>query len=801
MNQRTQNGTNATGQPKIEAGCGVARGSDPYAAGRKAAQQAMTAIACHPLSAVIAFASAAYPPGKVLAGIRDVVGAVPLFGASSAGEICNRTFADSVTVMTLASPFLKVSVGLGRSVAADWRKAVREAIARGGLERFFDPREENGYDEMTREGRSVFAMLFSPGSTADYDSRSPQILEELKTLSRGRIPFFGGAAIDAERTKGRRNFVFSDGQAHADGLVLALFETPLKFGIAMGHGFHPTAKRAVVTKVRDCELLELDGKPAADVLASLHDRPRAELEGKPLFEQGLRHFGIRHALGQYTLFVPRHLTPEGGVVLAHPAPEGALLVLMETIEDDVVAAGRDTLLRAMMQSGIGEPAAILVCSCFLRTLLLGNRANEEVSAIADLMPGSPVVGFYSAGEQGINDDHVSRHNNEAVAILILGKEFSYAAQVAKENRKLRQTLEFRLAEQKRLENELAEQILFLQTFMDNIPYPVFYKDLEGCYLDCNRAFEEYFEIRRQDLLGRKIQELKTVDRPDIHTNVDQELLQRGGKIVYEATIQHTDGGVTDVITNKVLFRKANGAPSGIIGVLVDITERKRAEQALRASEAKFMLAFHGSPTMMVISSIPDGRIIEVSDSLLSGMGTTREEILGRTSVELGSYVNPEQRDQVLALLAAQGSVRNVEVPMYDRDGAIRHCLFSAERIQLEGREHNLVLLQDISDRKQAEAEKSERLRLQSVLDMAGTICHEFNQPMQILSGYTDLLLSAGGTDSKVEEKLRQLKEQVERMRDITRKLLAIKGCAVQDYAGIGRIMEIHADHRRGIAVD
>jgi len=174
---------------------------------------------------------------------------------------------------------------------------------------------------------------------------------------------------------------------------------------------------------------------------------------------------------------------------------------METIEDEVVAAGKDTLQQAMMQSGISEPAAILICSCFLRKHRLKERFNDEITAITDIMPGVPMAGFYCAGEQGTNADHVSRHNNETIVILLPGNDLSYAAQVAEENRNLHRMLEVRLAEQKRLEGELAEQVHFLQTLIDTIPSPVFYKDQEGKYLGCNKAYEEYSGISRSAIRG------------------------------------------------------------------------------------------------------------------------------------------------------------------------------------------------------------------------------------------------------------------------------------------------------------
>lgn len=631
--------------------------------------QAMAGMVRYPLSVVIVFAPLSYEAEAMLAGIRSVVGDAPLFGASSAGEICNRNLSGSVVVTTMASPFMKVSLGLGRHVAQDWRQAVREAVKSSSIEPFFPAQQhDETYQTLKQEGRSAFAMLFSPGSTLHADSYSPQILEELKSLSQGRIPFFGGSACDDLNTGGETNCVYFGNRAYRDSMVIAVFETTLRFGIAMGHGLHPTAQKAVATKVRECEVLELDGRPAADVFAQLHDLPRAMLEDKPLFEQLGRPFGVRRALGQYTIVVPRSFTPQGGVLLAHPVPEGTTLVVMEFLEDELVAAGKDTLFRTMMQSGISEPALIFVCSCFLRMHLLQDRIEGEISAITELMPGIPIVGFYSAGEQGVNDDHVSRHNNESIVILLLGNELSYAAQVAEENRRQQQALEFQLAEQKRLETALAEQIRFLQALIDTIPSPIFFKDLDGRYQGCNKAFETYFSVRREDVLGKTIEDIRGVNQIVQHRDMDASLVEKGGNVVYETSYRSDKGDVIHAIMHKALFYRPDGSPAGIIASMTDITDRKHAEE---------------------------------------------------------------------------------------------------NRLQ--------------------------QLRLQSVLDMAGTICHEFNQPMQILSGYTDLLLLDASLAPEIHEKLKTIQKQLLRMEEITRKLMAIKDYSVQDYAGIGHIVNIHGD--------
>ncbi len=706
----------------------MASGRNSYTVGRDAASQAISGITSASLSAVILFAPVSYQLDEILSGVRTVVGNAPLFGASSAGEICKGTSSGSVVVMVLASPFLKVSVGLGHRVSEDWRKAVQEAVGQEQLSPFFSPQNDAIYNDLIKEGRSAFAILLSPASTLNTDSYSPEILEELKRLSRGRIPFFGGTACDDKQTGGESNYVFYGNQAHRDSVVLAVFETSLKFGIAMGHGFHPTVKKAVATRVRDREILELDGKPAAEAFAALHDLPRESLEGKPLFEQLVKPFGMRNMLGQYTLFVPRCLTPEGGVLLAHPVPEGSPLFLMESFEDEMVAAGKDTLLRAMSQSGIARPATILICSCFLRMHLLEGRIDKEISAITEIMPGVPVAGFYSAGEQGMNDDHVSRHNNEAIVVLILGQELSYAAKVANKSRILHSILEARIVEQQRLERELSEQVGFLQALIDAIPNPVFYKDPNSMYLGCNKAFEKYLDIRREEILGKDVQDIKTADLIDVHHKMDAELIQEGGSVVYESKNRPKYGPAHHDIIHKALFYKADGSLGGIVAIVTDITDLKQAKEALAENEAMYRSLFENASIGMFQTTL-EGKFLRINKAYATMLGypSTEEVISTITDTATQIHADPRNRTELLAALEKQGWFY-AEQPYLRKDGSIMIGKLAIRKVvkqdgataYLEG------IVEDITERKRAEEslinrERELRIKAQNLMEVNTTL--------------------------------------------------------------------------------
>jgi hypothetical protein len=136
--------------------------------------------------------------------------------------------------------------------------------------------------------------------------------------------------------------------------------------------------------------------------------------------------------------------------------------------------------------------------------------------------------------------------------------------------------------------------------------------------------------------------------------------------------------------------------------LSDITERKLAEEALQKSEERFAKAFHASPNAIIISRLADGLILEVNEGWSTIFGHKPDEVIGRTTPELGVYVNPEDRQKAIADLEENGFLRDFEVQMRLKSGEIRDASLSAERIELNGVPCLLAILRDITERKQAE---------------------------------------------------------------------------------------------------
>jgi diguanylate cyclase (GGDEF)-like protein/PAS domain S-box-containing protein len=582
---------------KLEVGYGCAKGDDAFAAGETAARQARSSIMEYTPSLVLVFASISYDLEELLHGVHDVLGDIPLVGATTAGEICNGPRHDSVVVTILASPYLEVAVGFGQGVSQDWEKAVAQAVSAPGVAPFFSPNNSTAWSDLTLQGKSAFAFLFVPGETFHSILRGFEILEELKRLSQDKLPMIGGAAGDNLRME--TNYVFWGRKIYLDSLLLVVCQTQLRFGIAMSHGLKPTDQRVTVTRANNHDVLELDGQPAVEGYCRVQGCPRENLEGKHLTMVTGQPLGTLDPYGQYSINVAAYFTPDGGLRVAQPVSEGTILTVMAGTPELVAAAGGTALKKALLRGSITQAAIALAFSCCLRAQFLGDRLAEETQGMQQILPDLPITGFYSMGEQGLADDGVNRNNTEVIAVLVLGREFSYAAQVAREREGLRReveqaqalkranaALEREVAERKLAEEALRQVNETLRATMDAAPIAIFDLDVEGRIKSLwNAAAEEMLGWRRDEVLGRMLPSVSEENQEEFA--FFREWMSAGKPLKGKDVVRRRkDGTSIEYSIYATPEFDADGKVSGNIAALVDITERKLAEEALRETNAK-----------------------------------------------------------------------------------------------------------------------------------------------------------------------------------------------------------------------
>jgi PAS domain S-box-containing protein len=148
------------------------------------------------------------------------------------------------------------------------------------------------------------------------------------------------------------------------------------------------------------------------------------------------------------------------------------------------------------------------------------------------------------------------------------------------------SISLRMVQQKRNEmilknNELIRREEFVTTLLNTIPDPVFYKDSSGRYIGCNREFERFTGFSREELSGKSYQGLFSENNEDSYDRHDRELIVNGGSINYETEIINNSGEKFYVIINKSVFPDSDYGGAVIVGVITDITGRKRMEEQLK----------------------------------------------------------------------------------------------------------------------------------------------------------------------------------------------------------------------------
>ncbi|MDX2272306.1 MAG: AAA family ATPase [Cyanobacteriota bacterium] len=177
----------------------------------------------------------------------------------------------------------------------------------------------------------------------------------------------------------------------------------------------------------------------------------------------------------------------------------------------------------------------------------------------------------------------------------------------------------------------------------------------------------------------------------------------------------------------------------------EIEERQYIEAALRRSEQKFAKAFHACPDAMLLSNLETGRLLEANDSFLQMTGYALEEILGKTSLELNFWVDPQDRIRLFQNLREKGSVRNLEINFYAKNADVRTGLVSAEIVDLDGHPCLLTVTNDITEVKRVEQLKNE---------FVSVVSHELRTPLTSIRGSLGLII--GGVGGSISEQTRSL---------------------------------------------
>jgi|GEM_PF-1824901 len=273
-------------------------------------------------------------------------------------------------------------------------------------------------------------------------------------------------------------------------------------------------------------------------------------------------------------------------------------------------------------------------------------------------------------------------------------------------------------------------------------------DDKGCLLEANEAACRMTGYSREELRALSLGDLEAIETPEVtHAHIQRIIEQ--GQDRFETRHRCKDGREIDIEASVYYLSGYNGGR--FYAFFRDITESKAANLALRESEARFATVFRSAPIGIAITREADDRIVDFNDSLLEIVGYASQELVGKTTLELGIWAEAEKRGQVLERLRATGSLHNMELGFRRKSGDIGDGLVSMESIELNGERHLLSLLVDISERTRAErtlAESEQRYRslVSSLPGIAYRCALDADWTVEIMSGEVERLTGYPASD-------------------------------------------------------
>ncbi len=214
------------------------------------------------------------------------------------------------------------------------------------------------------------------------------------------------------------------------------------------------------------------------------------------------------------------------------------------------------------------------------------------------------------------------------------------------------------------------------------------------------------------------------------------------------------------------------------GVILDVTDRMRAEETFRQSEDKFMKIFMTTPDCIVITRLSDGLFLDVNLGFEEIIGWKREEALQRTSLEMNLWVDPKDRDFLVKSLEESGEILHHETRLRRKDGRVLNVIYSARSIRIANEKCLIKIVQDFTGRKLMEEERRklelqlfQSQKMEAIGRLAGGIAHDFNNILSAIVGYSELCLESMSDRPAEKGFLDQVLTAAHRARDLVRQIL------------------------------
>ncbi len=315
-----------------------------------------------------------------------------------------------------------------------------------------------------------------------------------------------------------------------------------------------------------------------------------------------------------------------------------------------------------------------------------------------------------------------------------------------------------ITDRRRSREALRNHMRLIRGLLTAIPNPVFMKDSHGRLITCNRAYEEFTGLQRQLIKGKMVSEFWPAHGAEAIEDAESRLLVNPGVLQYEVHVSASGGRLRDCIMSEATFQRSDGSVSGFVGVMVDITERKKIERSLKESEEQYRTLVENSGQIIAITQ--NDMVVFINPRINDISGFDQSELEGNP---LTRIIHPD--DGALLVKDVQGngdvSFKNIgrqSFRIVTKTLDERWVEDNPVVIMWNEKPATLHFITDVTDRKRAEAMLVNSERLKAVADLSSGVAHNFNNALQIIIGGAGLALLdlESGETQRVKSQLKQI---------------------------------------------
>ncbi len=339
-----------------------------------------------------------------------------------------------------------------------------------------------------------------------------------------------------------------------------------------------------------------------------------------------------------------------------------------------------------------------------------------------------------------------------------------------------------ITHRKQAEKALEDNLNFMNTLIDTIPNPVFYKDKQGLFMGCNVAFTQTLGLTKEQILGRRLVDLErsvTRKMAEQYHRQDMGLIEKAGIQTREEKVLCADGVTRTYVLYMATFSDADDQVAGLVGIMLDITKRKKAEKALRESKALFEAFMQHLPGLAFMKDA-QGRYIYVNESFSHFTDINAWDQIGLRDDQLWdaqtAQILQDNDRRILEHQQASSKMETVRLP----DRQERHLLtarfpifqdaelFALGGISIDITERTIAQRQ----REQLELQLQQTQKMEALGTLAGGIAHDFNNILSAIIGYTEIVATGMDKSSENHDYLQRVLDAGERARSLVKQILA-----------------------------